>query len=296
MKNHEKKSRHLKKPDWIRKRLFFDSQEDSVKTVLQQGSVHTVCQEARCPNLGECFSSKTATFLLLGTVCTRNCTFCNISGQQGSLLYDKDEPARVAETVRQMGLRYVVLTSVTRDDLEDGGATIFVETVRLIKKEDNGIEIEVLVPDFRGNRESIRVVAESGISVFNHNLETVPDLYSAVRPEADYSMSLSILSEVKKSYPNITVKTGIMVGLGETRQQVLELMDDVAKSGIDILTIGQYLPPGKEYYPVQEYVTPEQFDEYRLKGLEAGIAEVISGPLVRSSYLAEKSYKGLNSD
>lgn len=281
----------LKKPEWIRKRLFNSSQEDGIKKMVRGSRLHTVCREARCPNIGECFSSGTATFLLLGNICTRSCKFCNISGSKGELELDRGEPIRVAEAVAKMGLKYVVLTSVTRDDLPDGGASIFCETVGEIKKRDSSVMIEVLVSDLEGNEAAIKEIVNSGIVVFNHNLETVKRLYAEVRPEANYERSLKVLELAKRENKQVKIKTGIMAGLGESDSEILELMQDFYNIGGEIITIGQYLAPGKEFYPVRRYVTPEQFEEYKRAGEGLGLEDVTAGPFVRSSYQAEKIIK-----
>jgi len=281
----------IRKPDWIRKKLFNSGKEDEIKNIIGKNKIHTVCQEARCPNIGECFSKKTATFLLLGNICTRNCRFCNISGKfNKNLDLDLDEPKKVANAVSEMGLKYVVLTSVTRDDLPDGGASIFSETISEIKKNNQNVLIEVLVPDFMGNESSIDTVVESDIVVFNHNLETVKKNYKFVRPEANYERSLKVLAYAKRKNSNVLIKTGIMVGLGESVNDVVELMNDFKDIGGDIITIGQYLMPSKNHYQVVEYVTPEVFDNYKDIGKNMGFKGVISGPFVRSSYFAENYF------
>lgn len=292
MKTLEKSN--LRKPDWIKKNLFYNSKENGIKEILKEKEVHTVCQEARCPNIGECFSNKTATFLLLGNVCTRNCKFCNISSNKNNLVLDKTEYLRIANTVKKMNLKYVVLTSVTRDDLNDGGASVFVDTINAIKSIDSNIKIEVLTPDFDGNINALNKVLNSPISVFNHNLETVKNIYTTVRPEADYERSLNLLRFVKSTRPTLTVKSGIMVGLGETAEEVYSLMEDVKDAGVDILTIGQYLSPGRGFYPVQGYIKPEQYNRYKSYGTHIGIKQIIAGTFVRSSYFAEKSFINAN--
>ncbi|OHD08032.1 MAG: lipoyl synthase [Spirochaetes bacterium GWD1_27_9] len=279
------------KPQWIRKKLFNNTKENYVKTVINENNIHTVCQESRCPNQGECFSNKVATFLLLGNICTRNCKFCNIQKTEEKLNLDLTEPKRVSDAISKMNLKYVVLTSVTRDDLADGGASIFVETIKEIKKNTPNVLIEVLTPDFQGNEESIMSVLAEDIVVFNHNLETVEKLYKNVREQANYQRSLKVLEYAKrKSNSSILIKSGIMVGLGETKEEVLKLINDFYSIGGDILTIGQYLQPSKNHYPVVEYVTPETFDYYEKTGKSMGIKEIISGPFVRSSYFAEKYF------
>jgi lipoic acid synthetase len=280
-----------RKPEWLRKKMFNRGSENSVKNLLRDEKLHTVCEEARCPNIGECFSRQTATFLLLGTVCTRNCRFCNISGSREILQPDPEEPARVTDAVIRLKLRFAVLTSVTRDDLPDGGAFQFVRTVEMIRQKDPQILVETLVPDFQGSENSILSVLRSGVHVFNHNLETVPGLYDRVRPMANYQRSLKVLDFAKRnSIHGQLIKTGIMAGLGESADEVLEVLRDFRRIGGDVFTIGQYLPPSKSHYPVKEYVSEEQFEFYRRKGEEIGIPRMISAPFVRSSYLAEKHF------
>ena len=277
-----------KKPEWLKKSLNFNKEETKVKNIINKSNVHTVCQESKCPNIGECFSSNQATFLLLGNVCTRNCKFCNISNNQKKLALDENEPEKVSLAVKRMGLKYVVLTSVTRDDLSDGGASVFERTIEEIKKIDKSIKIEVLVPDFEGKKDSIITVINKEITVFGHNLETVKRLYQKVRPEADYERSLGVLKFAKSSNKNILIKSGIMVGLGEKFEEVIELMKDFYNAGGEILTIGQYLAPSLNSFPVYEYLNPEKFQNYREFGENIGIKKVIAGPFIRSSYLAEK--------
>ncbi|MCK4799112.1 MAG: lipoyl synthase [Spirochaetes bacterium] len=281
---------NLRKPEWIKKNLFRHSQENSVKELINKTNLHTVCQEARCPNIGECFANKKATFLLLGNICTRNCKFCNISIKKSDLSFDANEPVRVAKAVKNLELKYVVLTSVTRDDLSDGGAGIFVQTVKEIKKINPEIIIEVLVPDFLENINSILSILRSEISVFTHNLETIKILYPKIRPMANYERSLNVLKIAKQNSKKITIKTGIMVGLGETQEQIEELMKNFYNIGGEVLTIGQYLSPGKKFYPVKEYIRPEIFDDYYKIGKKIGIKKIFSAPFVRSSYLSEKFF------
>ena len=288
--NAEDKTKILLKPEWLKKKLFNSNKENTVKKIIKSGKLHTVCAESKCPNIGECFSNRTATFLLLGNVCTRNCRFCNISSNKIELSLDPDEPKRVSDAVKEMNLKYVVLTSVTRDDLSDGGSLAFTETVERIKKNNPQIKVEVLVPDFQGNTDCVQKVLNSGIDVFGHNLETVKRLYKTVRPEADYQRSLSILSYAGRNNKNITLKTGIMLGLGEKEKEILELIKDFHEIKGQILTIGQYLAPSLKSFPVKEYILPEKFEFYREFGENIGIGRVVSAPFVRSSYLAEKFF------
>ncbi|MGH9366767.1 MAG: lipoyl synthase [Thermoanaerobaculia bacterium] len=277
----------LPAPEWIREKRIRLSQLHAVKSLMRSRSLSTVCEEARCPNRGECFSRGTATFLLLGDVCTRACGFCDIRTGR-PLPVDPLEPARVAEAVRQMGLSYVVLTSVDRDDLPDGGAAHFAATLAALRRLEPGPGVEVLTPDFKGRFDSLRVVVEARPDVFNHNVETVPRLYPAVRRGASLQRSLGLLAAAKILDPLLTTKSGLMLGLGERREEVLELLGRMRESHVDIVTIGQYLRPSRESLPVVEYVRPETFEEYRLAGERLGFRHAFAGPFVRSSYRAEE--------
>jgi lipoic acid synthetase len=260
-----------------------------VEGLLATGCLHTVCEEARCPNRGECYSRGTATFLIMGDVCTRNCRFCGVtSGAPGAV--DPDEPRRVCDAVREMKLRYVVITSVTRDDLPDGGAGHFAAVVSLLKEEIPSVRVEILVPDFQGREESLRLVVNSSPDVFNHNIETVPRLYDRIRPAADYRRSLDVLASVHRMAPTLPVKSGLMVGLGEREDEVQEVMKDLRSSGCSIITIGQYLQPTRQQERVVEFVTPEQFERYTALGKELGFAQVFAGCFVRSSYRADELF------
>lgn len=263
---------------------------DQIAELMQQYQLNTVCREANCPNIGECYRRRTATFMILGNQCSRNCRFCNVTNGIPQLV-DENEPERLAEAAKQMGLRHVVITSVTRDDLEDGGAGHFAETIRAVRKKVEGVTVEVLIPDFKGNRDALDKVIAAEPEIINHNLETVKSLYDRVRPEADYERSLSLLRYVKDKAPEILTKTGIMVGLGETEEEVYGLMDDAVRAGCDILTVGQYLQPSPEHYELKEYISDEQFRIYEEKGYEKGFRYVASGALVRSSYHAEEALK-----
>ncbi len=279
-----------RKPDWLKIRLSTSPAYEEVKGLIRAHGLHTVCQEAQCPNTAHCFERRTATFLLLGDTCTRGCRFCAVKIGRPSLP-DSEEPERVAEAMKILGLKHVVLTSVTRDDLPDGGAGHFAETVRRIRSRIKPISIEVLIPDFKGSREALRVVVDSRPEVINHNMETVPRLYPEVRPQARYERSLDILRWVKEESPTLTSKSGLMVGLGETVGEVLGVMEDLRKAGCEILTIGQYLAPSPGHHPVVEYVNPERFAYYKQEGLDRGFSSVSSGPLVRSSFHAGESYQ-----
>ena len=275
-------------PAWIRERKLDLAALHGVKSVARHHALATVCEEARCPNRGECFSRGTATFLLLGSVCTRPCGFCDIANGRPAPP-DPFEPARLATAAREMALGYVVLTSVARDDLPDGGASHFVATIRALRRLTPAPGIEVLVPDFRGRFESLRAVVEERPDVFNHNVETVPRLYARVRRGAQLDRSLGMLAAAKDLAPDLTTKSGLMVGLGESRAEVLDLLARLRDASVDVVTIGQYLRPSRENLPVEEYVPPAVFDEYRAAGEAMGFRHVFSGPFVRSSYRAEEA-------
>jgi len=278
------------KPSWLRRRFVINPTAKEVNNLLRGLTLHTVCQEAQCPNQLECFGNHTATFMILGDRCTRNCTFCAVAhGSQEPP--DPDEPKRVAEAVSHLGLRYVVLTSVTRDDLPDGGAAHFATTVKAIREIGDEIFVEVLVPDFQGSAQALATVVAAEPAVLNHNVETVPRLYPAVRPQADYERSLQLLAEVKRLNPDTVSKSGFMVGLGEKREEVSSLMRDLREVGCDLVTMGQYLRPSKDHHPVVEYIHPNIFQAYQVEAQFLGFLGVASGPYVRSSYQAEKLYK-----
>ncbi len=279
---------HLRKPEWLKVNFGANERYSDTKKIVDTHRLHTICSSGRCPNIGECWSRGTATFMIGGNICTRSCRFCNTASGR-PLPLDADEPRHVAESVRLMGLWHAVITSVDRDDLPDLGAAHWAETIRQIKAMNPTVTMEVLIPDFMGRRELIRQVIDAAPNIISHNMETVRRITPAVRSVACYDRSLQVLEQVAQS--GIRAKTGIMVGLGETPAEVLETMDDLLAVGCSILTIGQYLQPSRRHYPVQEYVTPEQFAEYRRIGMEKGFAQVESGPLVRSSYHAEKLMK-----
>ncbi len=271
-------------PEWIRTKSFG---LHNTKAILRNYGVTTVCEEAKCPNKGYCFSKPTATFMILGDKCTRRCGFCSVeSGIPCDI--DKDEPFKIAYAAKEMGLRYVVITSVTRDDLKDGGASHFAETIMAIKMVLRDVKVEVLTPDFKGDIESLKIVLNTKPDVFNHNMETVKRLYPKVRPCADYKRSLNIIKNAKKISPDIKTKSGIMLGLGETIDEVIELFNDLIDAGCNFLTIGQYLRPSKKNLPVVEYIEPEVFDTLKKIAIESGFEFVASGPLVRSSMNAEE--------
>ncbi|MEA2066075.1 MAG: lipoyl synthase [Thermotogota bacterium] len=273
-------------PEWLRHKNLFNQKMIETRKVLKEFELHSVCQSARCPNIGECFANKTAAFMILGDVCTRNCRFCAVkTGYPGPI--DDEEPVRLARAVGKLGLRHVVITSVTRDDLPDGGAEQFIRTIENIHKLDSKIIIEILTPDFKMNRDAIKEVVAAGPNIYNHNVETVPRLYSRVRPEANYQRSLSVLKYVKELNDSIYTKSGIMVGLGEKEDEVVQVMKDLRSIDCDIFTIGQYLQPTRDHLPVVKYIEPEKFDRYKDIGRELGFKYVASGPYVRSSYHAK---------
>lgn len=282
----------VRKPPWLRVRLRAGPTYQGVLRRLREGQLHTVCQEALCPNLGECFSQGTATFLILGDRCTRNCRFCAVGhGPEGPP--DPEEPQRVAEAALAMGLSYVVITSVTRDDLADGGAGHFAETIREVRKRLPEARVEVLVPDFRGSAEALETVLHARPDVLNHNLETVPRLYPEVRPGAEYRRSLELLRLARTLAPGVITKSGLMLGLGEADHEVVDVLSDLISTGCSILTMGQYLQPSRNHLPVQRFVPPEEFEAWRGIALNMGFREVASGPLVRSSYHAGGLYQSL---
>ena len=280
----------LPKPPWLKRRIAAGESCREVEALLRGSTLHTVCEQARCPNLGECFARRTATFLILGERCTRNCGFCAVAhGPAGPP--DPDEPLKVARAARGLGLRFVVVTSVTRDDLRDGGATHFARTIREIRREIHGAHVEVLVPDFQGSAEAVRTVVLARPDVFNHNLETAPRLYSTVRPQADYRRSLQVLEQVARMDPGIPTKSGIMLGLGESLEEIEQVFSDLLQVGCSMLTIGQYLQPSRAHLPVLRYVPPEEFDALKDRALQMGFLRVASGPFVRSSYHAEELFE-----
>jgi lipoyl synthase len=277
------------KPAWLKKRMAAGQNILWIKGLIREDGLHTVCQEARCPNQGECFSQGTATFLLMGNHCTRNCTFCAVSTGPPNPL-EADEPERVAVAIQKMGIRYAVLTSVTRDDLPDGGAEHFRRTVLAIKKQAPGTRVECLIPDFQGRKESLQGVADSRPAVINHNVETVPRLYALVRPGADYQRSLSVFAYLKNRAPEVPTKSGLMVGLGEQEAEILAVLQDLRMQGCTLLTIGQYLQPSPAHLPVRRYVPPAEFAAWEERARQMGFAGVASGPLVRSSFQAASLY------
>ena len=283
---------HRRLPPWMRRRVRESASVITLKKILREKNLHTVCQSAGCPNITECFQKPTATFMILGNICTRNCRFCGVS-KGAPLPVDPDEPRRIGEAVKALGLIHVVITSVTRDDLEDGGAKQFVRTVEEIRWFLPHSSVEALIPDFRGSEKSLRIVLESGLDILNHNVETVPRLYNIIRPEADFGRSLEVLRRTKNFSSDIIAKSGLMVGLGETSQEVVEVMKRLIDVGCDAITIGQYLSPGGWSYPVHEYVLPEMFEEYRETALNMGFRWANAGPYVRSSFNAEELMRNI---
>ncbi len=274
-------------PDWIRVRVTEGESFKELKQLVQGRRLHTVCEEARCPNIFDCWNRRTATFMILGGVCTRACRFCAVTSGRPTEL-DLGEPARVAESVAQLGLKHAVITSVDRDDLRDGGAGIFARTIRAIRRRSPGTTVEVLTPDFQGNLESVRAVVDARPDIFNHNTETVPRLYASIRPKAVYANSLGLLRNVKSLAPDIVTKSGLMVGLGETEDELLDVFRNMRAHDIDVLTVGQYLRPSAKHAPVVRYYRPEEFAALKEKALALGFGHVEAGPLVRSSYHADE--------
>lgn len=274
----------LKRPEWLRVKAPSGQNYEYLQKMMQRQKLNTVCEEADCPNIAECWGHRTATFMILGDTCTRSCGFCAVKVGRPNHL-DLQEPQRVAEAVKELNLRHVVVTSVDRDDLKDGGSLIFSETVRLIRQVMPETTIEILIPDFKGDEEAFKIIMQNPPDILNHNLETVPRLYPYVRPQAKYKRSLELLLWFKEH--NLRTKSGIMVGIGEQPEEVLALMQDLVDYKCDILTIGQYLQPTKEHLPIDRYVTPEEFRMYKMEGLKMGFKIIESGPLVRSSYHAD---------
>jgi len=282
-----------RRPPWIRVKAPSGQTYEQVHDLMRSKTLHTVCEEAQCPNIGECWGSGTATFLMMGDTCTRSCGFCDIKTGRPSPL-DWAEPNRVAESVRAMNLRHVVITSVNRDERADGGAPIFAMVIKRIRQLQPGCSIEVLIPDFKGSEAALKIVIDAQPEILNHNVETVPRLFKKVQPQDRYEWALATLSNAKKMDPLVLTKSGIMVGLGESFDEVVDVMRDLAAIGVDILTIGQYLQPSKQHLPVERFYLPEEFDRFQEIGKELGFKWVESGPLVRSSYRAERQVRELS--
>lgn len=280
----------VKRPEWLKVKTSWGENYRRIKSLLARSNLHSVCQEANCPNISHCFEKGTATFLILGDICTRGCKFCDMK-RGDPLPVNEDEPIRLAEAVKELKLQYVVITSVTRDDLPDGGASLFARTIREIKRSIPDCKVEVLIPDFAGSFESLKMVLEAKPDVLNHNMETVKRLYPIVRKGADYQRSLDLLSNVKKIDKGIITKSGMMLGLGERWEEVIFLMNDLKNAGCELLTIGQYLSPSETHLPVTKFYHPDEFAELKIIGERMGFAHVESGPLVRSSYHAKEQVK-----
>lgn len=286
------KDQMLRKPEWLRVRMGSSKEVQRIKDKLRHHKLASVCEEASCPNLGECFSHGTATFMIMGDICTRRCPFCDVAHGRPNAL-NPDEPRELAEAITDMGLRYVVITSVDRDDLRDGGAQHIADCISETRQRSTTIQIETLVPDFRGRMDvALEILSATPPDVFNHNLETVPRLYRKVRPGADYQWSLDLLKGFKARQPDIRTKSGLMVGVGETNEEIIEVMRDLRAHNVDMITIGQYLQPSRNHLPVDRFVTPAEFDEFARIAKELGFTHVASGPLVRSSYHADLQAKG----
>lgn len=281
----EEKPVRVKKPKWLRVKLPTGQEYKKVREIVEEHKLHTICESGNCPNMGECWGAGTATFMILGNICTRSCGFCAVeTGRPGTV--DEFEPGKVAQSVKLMGVKHCVITSVDRDDLEDGGSKIWAQTVRAIRKQSPGTTLETLIPDFAGKWNNLQNIIEVAPEIVSHNLETVRSLTKQVRIQAKYDRSLEVLRRLKKA--GMRTKSGVMLGLGETELEVLETMDDLVAVGVDVLTLGQYLQPTRKHLPVGDFITPEQFNKYKEIGLEKGFRYVESGPLVRSSYHAEK--------
>ena len=283
----------LRKPDWMRIKLPPSSQKiEHIKSTLRKNKLHSVCEEASCPNLAECFNHGTATFMIMGAICTRRCPFCDVAHGR-PLALDPEEPKKLALTIKEMGLKYVVITSVDRDDLRDGGAQHFADCIKQIREHSPQTRIEILTPDFRGRMEqALEVFRETPPDVFNHNLETAPRMYRVARPGADYKWSLVLLRRIKEMHPHVPTKSGVMMGLGETNEEIVQVLKDLREHGVNMLTLGQYLQPSRHHLPVKRYVPPAEFDELKDVAMELGFSHAACGPFVRSSYHADLQAKG----
>ncbi|MBW1695529.1 MAG: lipoyl synthase [Deltaproteobacteria bacterium] len=291
MVHHNIEENTARKPYWLKRRLPTAAAYEGVRKLIYQKNLHTVCQEARCPNIWECFSRRTATFLILGSNCTRNCRFCAVSNGPPAA-EDPAEPEAVAMAVKEMQLDYVVVTSVTRDDLSDGGAGYFAATIDAIRKRMPDTKIEVLIPDFKGSPDALQTVIDASPDVLNHNLETVPRLYPRVRPQAVYRRSMELLQRARKWRKGLQIKSGLMLGLGESRTEIHRTLQDLLSAGCDMLTLGQYLQPTANHLPVSRFIPPEEFDDWKQSALKMGFKQVASGPFVRSSYHAREFFQG----
>lgn len=288
----QRQTERPRKPEWIRTRISNDPKVTEIKRMMRELRLSSVCEEASCPNLSECFSHGTATFMIMGDICTRRCPFCDVAHGRPNPL-DAEEPANLAKAIGQLDLKYVVITSVDRDDLRDGGAGHFDACIRAVREASPGIKIEVLVPDYRGRMDmALEAMSHNPPDVFNHNLETVPRLYKQCRPGSDYAWSLNLLKNHKARFPKVPTKSGLMLGLGETREEVEAVMRDLRDHNVDMLTLGQYLQPSLDHHPVMRFVHPDEFAELKTVGLEMGFTNVASGPMVRSSYHADQQAAG----
>ncbi|MFQ2666458.1 lipoyl synthase [Aeromonas caviae] len=283
----------LRKPEWMRIKLPPSSQKiEHIKSTLRKNKLHSVCEEASCPNLAECFNHGTATFMIMGAICTRRCPFCDVAHGR-PLPLDPEEPKKLALTIKEMGLKYVVITSVDRDDLRDGGAQHFADCIKQIREHSPQTRIEILTPDFRGRMEqALEVFRETPPDVFNHNLETAPRMYRVARPGADYKWSLELLRRIKEMHPHVPTKSGVMMGLGETNEEIVQVLKDLREHGVNMLTLGQYLQPSRHHLPVKRYVQPAEFDELKDVAMDLGFSHAACGPFVRSSYHADLQAKG----
>lgn len=283
----------LRKPDWMRIKLPPSSQKiEHIKSTLRKNKLHSVCEEASCPNLAECFNHGTATFMIMGAICTRRCPFCDVAHGR-PLPLDPEEPKKLALTIKEMNLKYVVITSVDRDDLRDGGAQHFADCIKEIREHSPQTRIEILTPDFRGRMEqALAVFRETPPDVFNHNLETAPRMYRVARPGADYKWSLELLRRIKEMHPHVPTKSGLMMGLGETNEEIVQVLKDLREHGVNMLTLGQYLQPSRHHLPVKRYVPPAEFDELKDVAMDLGFSHAACGPFVRSSYHADLQAKG----
>lgn len=283
----------LRKPDWMRIKLPPSSQKiEHIKSTLRKNKLHSVCEEASCPNLAECFNHGTATFMIMGAICTRRCPFCDVAHGR-PLALDPEEPKKLALTIKEMNLKYVVITSVDRDDLRDGGAQHFADCIKQIREHSPQTRIEILTPDFRGRMEqALEVFRETPPDVFNHNLETAPRMYRVARPGADYKWSLELLRRIKEMHPHVPTKSGVMMGLGETNEEIVQVLKDLREHGVNMLTLGQYLQPSRHHLPVKRYVPPAEFDELKEVAMDLGFSHAACGPFVRSSYHADLQAKG----
>lgn len=283
----------LRKPAWIRAKAPSGKGVANIRSILRENNLSSVCEEASCPNLGECFSKGTATFMIMGDICTRRCPFCDVAHGRPNPL-DQQEPKKLAQTIYQLKLKYVVITSVDRDDLRDGGAGHFVACIKAIRELSPNTKIEILVPDFRGRMDkALEVLSQNPPDVFNHNLESVPSLYKKIRPGSDYLWSLKLLQQFKKQHPNVATKSGLMLGLGETKEQITQVLKDMRKHNINMLTLGQYLQPSADHLAVERFVTPDEFKDYETIAYDLGFDQAACGPMVRSSYHADLQAENL---